>query len=734
MRNHKDQSNQNSKDNASYVDSVDIEGAYEAAQLIDNRAETTIQKKLNSLAENDPKAQKTAQLKSLANKSSENKKIIQKKENNTGLPDKLKSGVESLSGYSMDDVRVHKNSDKPAQLNAHAYAQGTEIHLAPGQEKHLPHETWHVAQQKQGRVKPTKQMKSKVNINDDQNLEREADIMGAKAMQLKSNLLETQNKSVSLQTPTVQRAWKETTSPEELYWDKEIDGLSWYCYADSDIMTFQVSNPDVMSSEDLAWYKSYEGQDYSYAEWINLFGSSEGISESSVPGKEMNEAATEAAPEFGSHFEDTSIGIENELTGFVCALPQNSSQKFAWVKGADGTPLVMITKDMKHGSYANPANRDNVKEQDQWKVHTVELVTYPSAMKDKSSIKERNDSMLWLAEHFTDRITNHNHKSLSPITSDDGRFQLIVSYQNHVLAAGYGASIMPASGAVGMSAGGQQATIGVKATDFGSGSSPELQMLEAAPWYNHAYKDDLDSFVDTEGVEDLGTMKNIYAYLLSVFVYTANLCQKWGIYIEDWDPQAHGIEVQVAGLTDPKVKNDWGILPRTAPKVMWDLLKGKDKADVSNAINTRGSQIVPDPLLWKCIYQYFQGAGEVAGHGINNATIGDEENPDQAALFEFRQMTKELQEYAPTTGQATVVTMTMDQFKGSKRKNVVKAVDEIINTSEEFNSWYQEYRLANGKPEFATSKLKKVASVNEKAQFVIDEKPDLWQEIVEANS
>ena len=179
MRNHKDQSNQNSKDNASSVDSVDSEGAYEAAQLIDNRTETTIQKKLNSLAENDPKAQKTAQLKSLANKSSENKKIIQKKENNTGLPDTLKSGVESLSGYSMDDVRVHKNSDKPAQLNAHAYAQGTEIHLAPGQEKHLPHETWHVAQQKQGRIKPPKQMKSKVNIKDDQNLEREADIMGA---------------------------------------------------------------------------------------------------------------------------------------------------------------------------------------------------------------------------------------------------------------------------------------------------------------------------------------------------------------------------------------------------------------------------------------------------------------------------------------------------------------------------------------------------------------------------
>jgi hypothetical protein len=107
--------------------------------------------------------------------------VVQKKEINTGLPDQLKNGIENLSGHSMDDVKVHYNSDKPAQLNAHAYAQGSDIHLASGQEKHLPHEAWHVVQQKQGRVKPTMQMKEKININDDKRLEQEADIMGDKA-------------------------------------------------------------------------------------------------------------------------------------------------------------------------------------------------------------------------------------------------------------------------------------------------------------------------------------------------------------------------------------------------------------------------------------------------------------------------------------------------------------------------------------------------------------------------
>ena len=86
-------------------------------------------------------------------------------ENNKGLPEQLKSGIESLSGMSLDNVKVHYNSSKPAQLNAHAYTQGTEIHLAPGQERHLAHEAWHVVQQAQGRVSPTG--RSHIGLNQD---------------------------------------------------------------------------------------------------------------------------------------------------------------------------------------------------------------------------------------------------------------------------------------------------------------------------------------------------------------------------------------------------------------------------------------------------------------------------------------------------------------------------------------------------------------------------------------
>jgi hypothetical protein len=99
-----------------------------------------------------------------------------------GLPQGLRSGIEAISGVDMSGVRVHRNSDKPAQLNAHAYAQGQDIHLGPGQEKHLAHEAWHVVQQAQGRVKPTMQMAGAVAVNADASLEREADVMGRHAV------------------------------------------------------------------------------------------------------------------------------------------------------------------------------------------------------------------------------------------------------------------------------------------------------------------------------------------------------------------------------------------------------------------------------------------------------------------------------------------------------------------------------------------------------------------------
>ncbi len=101
--------------------------------------------------------------------------------NNTGLPDGLKSGMENISGVNLDNVRVHYNSPKPAAVQAHAFAQGSSIHVAPGQEKHLPHELGHVVQQAQGRVKPTTSVDG-TPVNDSPQLENEATKMGESAL------------------------------------------------------------------------------------------------------------------------------------------------------------------------------------------------------------------------------------------------------------------------------------------------------------------------------------------------------------------------------------------------------------------------------------------------------------------------------------------------------------------------------------------------------------------------
>ena len=100
-----------------------------------------------------------------------------------GIARAPESRVETLSGIPMDDVTVHYNSSNPTQVQALAYTQGAEIYVGPGAASHLPHEAWHIVQQRQGRVQPTLQAKG-VAINDDTGLEQEADVMGPKALRM----------------------------------------------------------------------------------------------------------------------------------------------------------------------------------------------------------------------------------------------------------------------------------------------------------------------------------------------------------------------------------------------------------------------------------------------------------------------------------------------------------------------------------------------------------------------
>lgn len=148
-------------------------------------------------------------------KNKEHSEAVQRKTDRTGLPSGLKKGVEALSGYSMDGVRVHYNSDKPARVQALAYTEGEEIHVAPGQERCLPHEAWHVVQQLQGRVRPTVTVNN-APVNDDPALEREADRMGERASGMRMERAENTLISRKPQGGSLQRIKVGGTTPRTI--------------------------------------------------------------------------------------------------------------------------------------------------------------------------------------------------------------------------------------------------------------------------------------------------------------------------------------------------------------------------------------------------------------------------------------------------------------------------------------------------------------------------------------
>lgn len=68
---------------------------------------------------------------------------------------------------------------------------------------------------------------------------------------------------------------------------------------------------------------------------------------------------------------------------------------------------------------------------------------------------------------------------------------------------------------------------------------------------------------------------------------------------------------------------------------MLELLSADDSRYVRQQIigKLKGSY---SESLAKSVFEYFQYGGEVAGHGINNATTGSVQQPEPAILFEFR--------------------------------------------------------------------------------------------------
>ncbi|EGQ7967829.1 MARTX multifunctional-autoprocessing repeats-in-toxin holotoxin RtxA [Vibrio cholerae] len=449
---------------------------------------------------------------------------------------------------------------------------------------------------------------------------------------------------------------------------------------------------------------------------------------SAVQGSQpTGQLASKSVPGFKSHFASTSIGIENELSGLVVVLPKNSAQTFGYVHDSQGNPLFMLTKDMSQGGYSNPVGINDIQGVNNWQTHTIELVTYPSEISDTAAVESRKEAMLWLAKEFTDHINQSNHQSLPHLVSDDGRFTLVISNSKHLIAAGNGTSIDAQGKTIGMTPSGQQATMAISAKEFGTSSSSEVRLLESAPWYQAGLRDEFLANAKNTTLDDPATAQNVYAYLTSVYSKTADLAKEYGIYINDWDPASEGFSPNAQGLTDPKVKNAWSILPRTKPVRMLELLSAEDSRYVRQQIAEKLKGTYSESLA-KNVFEYFQYGGEVAGHGINNATTGSVQQPEPAILFEFRSVPSALSDFVPKTASTVKVDVkALDHFDSASRKAIITEVNALVSGSEDFDAWYQEYRASKGQPPVKNPKSS--ASANHKAEWLMTQHAEQWAKI-----
>jgi len=172
----------------------DIEKPKQLKKIIDHRSETDNQSDTRGIIDASEKINVQLQQTEMFNKTLQHVKKEeeipkQNKSNKTGLPDGIKQKMETAFNSDFSDVKVHSNSSKAPEVGALAYTQGNNIHFAPGQfnpdtsagQKLIGHELTHVQQQREGRVKPTTEIAG-MPVNDNPALEKEADILGEKAV------------------------------------------------------------------------------------------------------------------------------------------------------------------------------------------------------------------------------------------------------------------------------------------------------------------------------------------------------------------------------------------------------------------------------------------------------------------------------------------------------------------------------------------------------------------------
>lgn len=617
----------------------------QTAQLKDNRTAQLKQVNTQQFVDNSPKVvQQKEKGAAISNTP------VQRMENKTGLPDQLKSGIESLSGMDMSDTRVHYNSSAPAQLQAHAFAQGNNIHIAPGQEQHLAHEAWHVVQQKQGRVKATKQLKGKTPVNDDAGLEREADIMGAKAMQMKSDgttqeLSSSGNSSLQGNQP-VQRiksakryGIKYSTPLTDsglvmvgiLPNSPVIQGLGrlidqYRVEKDGILMTLRmhkIGNLDELGHSDREHFlnklinlldamNAYIDQHHLDADdaEFDISDIYQDIEEERNYLNEEGKLRLKKTPPRKKlkNYKGNTVGVEQEI---------QSEQKIRILDNSQGTQGYVEKHGVRLVEYTSDMLTQVAHE------YTIELKTTPSEKDSEVAIADRLKAM----SIMLDAIIEAGKERRGVRNKKVGDFNIVIVRPNNIVTNG----AIDQSG-INFS---NQASLGVQTQSL-VGNSPEVQLIRSkARWY---YPTVLPRKFQKK-LDNPEAAQEVYNLISCAIRFLANIIEKESelVHLNKSNPKDLSIK---GDLYNSGLKDSWGVLPRTP---IWDwlnFLSSSDQNQVSAAIMKMSPAGVSQRSL-DAARDHIKKRKPLAGHKVPESTIWGE----QASVFEFRRVPDELDRY-----------------------------------------------------------------------------------------
>jgi hypothetical protein len=337
------------------------------------------------------------------------------------------------------------------------------------------------------------------------------------------------------------------------------------------------------------------------------------------------------------------VEVENPVSYQVVLKMAKSRGVMAWVEDAKGATLAEFTTDMGSNPY------------------TIENRTTPCESANRQGIEDRKRALKMLTEHIraAGDAPPTGLDSKGPYASDDERklHTLSSNRGTPVKAADEGGlklkvlvadhRVIPKSGTARP---GVQVTKGVGFSEMLASAPSKAGAFEHAQWMQE-YGFYLDHYVKLGNAADTDEAK-VFGMLASLLHFYLRRLD-WHNRFPKWDPK-EGIggnavndadEISLPNMTDPNVKNPWGLLPKTPPAKWLAALDAQARGRVGQALKdvptiVKGEKQV-NATAWREIYKNIVGQGEmIAGHAVPEFTIANEPG------FAFEIRTPKLDEQA----------------------------------------------------------------------------------------